>query len=159
MITCYRKQPLPWNPRARVNTIICTSKLQYACSITKKITLLTVSITKLSIVIGSPHIYHVISVQSHGCPITGIPFLFWTFCNWIPIFNGFLCYVFKTYEGHNRSFWTNENLKKQLKSIILLQILLLVLDLVLYNSGSDCDHNIKSASCFTLVQFRNYSHC
>ena len=30
---------------------------------------------------------------------------------------------------------------------------------MLYNSGSDCAHNFKSASCFTLVQFRDYLHC
>ena len=36
-----------------------------------------VSITKFSIVIGSPHVYlHVIDARSRGCPI-------WTFCNWV----------------------------------------------------------------------------
>ena len=68
-----------------------TSPLSCSYKTTKTaVIIILVSITKLSIVIGSP-ICHVISAQSPGCPITGIQCPITKHYNWIPVI-GYLCY-------------------------------------------------------------------
>ena len=104
-----------------------------------------VSITKFSIVIGSPRAYricHVISARSRGCPSvinTSI-----TRALMALIISQCLA-QFSTILKRATNIFAQKNFTKDIFNS--------------YNSGSNRARNFKSASRFALVRFGNYSAC